>query len=86
MSADRIDVRIEELVLHGFAHEDRHAIAASLRGELARLLAERGVPAGLVDRGNTAALGALEIQISPGARAGDVGTRAARSVFEGMGR
>jgi hypothetical protein len=35
-------VRIEELVLRGFAREDGHRIAAAIEGELSRLFTESG--------------------------------------------
>ena len=39
-----IEVHIEELVLHGFAPEDRWSIGDALERELRALLAEKGVP------------------------------------------
>ncbi len=39
-----IELYIEELVLHGFAASDRHAVAEAVEQELARLLAEQGLP------------------------------------------
>ncbi len=35
-----IDLRIDELILHGFAARDRHRIAAALEHELSRLIAQ----------------------------------------------
>jgi hypothetical protein len=45
MSPREIEVRIDELVLHGFAPETRWRLAAALQGELHRLISEHGVPA-----------------------------------------
>ena len=39
-----IELRIEELVLHGFASSDRYAIGDALEGKLARLLEKQAVP------------------------------------------
>ena len=39
-----IEVRIEELVLHGFAPGSRWDLAEALESQLRALLAERGVP------------------------------------------
>ncbi len=39
-----IELYIEELVLHGFAASDRHAVADAVKDELRRLLAEQGLP------------------------------------------
>ena len=35
-----IDLRIDELILHGFAAGDRHRIAAALQSELSRLITQ----------------------------------------------
>ena len=35
-----IDLRIDELILHGFAAKDRHRIAASMQSELSRLITQ----------------------------------------------
>jgi len=45
-ASDRIsaELHIEELVLHGFAPEDRLAIGDSLKLEFVRLIGERGAP------------------------------------------
>jgi hypothetical protein len=45
--APRIELEIEELVLHGFAPGDRHRIGDALRAELASLLRERAPGAGV---------------------------------------
>ena len=55
MRYGRVDVRMEELVLHGFSSLDRHAVGAAVERELAaRITAEGGVApvsAGQVDAG-----------------------------------
>jgi hypothetical protein len=40
MTGPRVRIEIDELVLHGFEHADRHEIADALRAELAGALAE----------------------------------------------
>ena len=47
MIPGEIEVRIEELILHGFSPADRLRIGAATEGELSRLLMERGLPKGL---------------------------------------
>jgi hypothetical protein len=81
MNPSRVEVTIDELVLHGFAPGDRYAIAEALQGELARLLSERGVPAawslsGAVERGNGRSFVA-----TPGGNGIDVGMKAAQVVY-----
>ena len=44
----RIELHIEELVLHGFAPADRYRIGDTVQRELTRLLAEQGMPASLI--------------------------------------
>ncbi|MEJ2009120.1 MAG: hypothetical protein P8Z30_13360 [Acidobacteriota bacterium] len=44
-SRRRVEVHIEELVLHGFAPGDRHRIAVAVKQELSRLILAEGVPA-----------------------------------------
>jgi hypothetical protein len=39
-AAPTLDLRIEELVLHGFERIDRHQVASAIEHELARLLRE----------------------------------------------
>jgi hypothetical protein len=41
-----LDVRIDELVLHGFGHADRYAVAEAVERELTRLLREEATPHG----------------------------------------
>jgi hypothetical protein len=41
----RIELHVDELVLHGFPPGDKHRIADALQAELHRLLAGRGLPA-----------------------------------------
>ncbi|HVV86983.1 MAG TPA: hypothetical protein VHE35_28285 [Kofleriaceae bacterium] len=46
----RIELHLDELVLHGVAARDRHRVADAVHAELARLLAEQGLPGGLASR------------------------------------
>jgi hypothetical protein len=59
MRPSRIEVQIEELVLHGFFSLDRHAVGDAVERELAARIAEHGsvapLSAGLVDAGEFAA-------------------------------
>lgn len=48
----RLDLHIGELVLHGVDPGDRERLAADLERELARLVAEHGVPPALAQGGN----------------------------------
>lgn len=83
-----IELRVEELVLHGFAPGDRHGIAEAVQRELARLLGRDGAPEGWrpiegknveVDR-----IDAGTVRHAPDAGARQVGREVARTVWRGL--
>jgi hypothetical protein len=76
-----VEVHVDELVLHGFAPRDRHAIAGALRDELARMIGERGVPHRLAAADGAARLDGGSFRVSPGQRPADVGAAIARAVY-----
>jgi hypothetical protein len=78
-----VTVHIEELVLHGFAPGDRHAIAAGLQSELVRLLAEHGLPRALAAGASRETLAAAPLAIAPESQPNVIGAQVARSVYEG---
>jgi hypothetical protein len=80
--SQNIDLHIEELVLHGFAPEDRYRIGAAVERELARLLAERGVPPGLAAGAEIAGLDGGAFQVAPGARPEAIGAQVAQAVYD----
>ena len=77
----RIDLRIDELVLHGITG-DRARIARAVERELSRRLASSGVPAGA--RG-AARVDGGRFQARPGAPPDAVGADVARAVWTGLG-
>jgi hypothetical protein len=81
-----IDLDIDELVLHGFAPADGEQIGAAIRHELARLVAEQGLPAGL---GTGAAIPRLDggaFQVAAGATTDTIGAQVAHAVYGGLAR
>jgi hypothetical protein len=81
-----VEVHIEELVLHGFAPGDRHAIAEAVQHELARLIGEGQLP---VSHGSPVALAQIDagaFQVRAGSKPASSGTQIARSVFRSMRR
>lgn len=76
-----VELHVDELVLHGFAPRDRHAIGQAVRGELARLIAERGLPPGLAAADGTASMRGGSFRAQPGQRPADVGAAVARAVY-----
>jgi len=84
MNPTRVEVTIDELILHGFAPGDRHAIAEALQGELARLLREQGVPAAFTQGGEVERLDGGSFAVAPSAKGASVGRQVAQAVYGGV--
>ncbi len=83
----RVELRIERLVLDGLATEavSLPAVQRALEAELGRLVAARGVPAGLLAGGAIAAP-SQSATLEPGAVGGAaLGTALGGAVYRGMG-
>lgn len=80
-----VELHVGSLVLEGVRPQDRHRVGAALRRELGRLLAERGVPAGLHAGGSVPALRAPAAELPANASPALVGARLARSVYGALG-
>ena len=80
-----VRLRIEELVLDGFAPGDRYRIGEAVERELARLLAERGVPGALAAGGEAPQLDAGSFELAPTLSAEAIGARVAAAVYGGLG-
>lgn len=82
------DVRVDELVLHGFRPGDRHEIAAVVEEELARLLAGRpAAPRWLGPGSGDRAVPVLDagtFELPPDARPRVVGTRLAQALHRAL--
>lgn len=83
---NRIEVDIDELVLHGFAPSDRHRIKAAVERELGRLLIDQGAPAALTQTGEIATLDGGTVEVAPGSHADALGTQVARALYGGLNR
>jgi hypothetical protein len=81
-----IELHIEELGLHGFAAGDRYRIGEAVQRELARLLAEQGVPPGLARGGEVARLDGGSFLIEAGGKPEAMGARVAQAVHGGLNR
>jgi len=79
-----VELRIEELVLRGFAPRDRHRIGEVIESELARLFSEKGVPPSLARGGVISHLDGGMLDVAPGTSAEELGARAARALYGGM--
>ena len=80
----KVELHIEELVLHGFPPGDRHRIGDAATRELARLFAEGGVPPSLEEGGEIASLSGGSFEARPDLGAERVGVQVARAVYGGL--
>lgn len=79
-------LRIEELVLHGFAPRDRYLIRDAAERELTRLFTERGVPRQMTAKASVARLAAGTINLEAGSKAQTVGAEIAGALYGGRRR
>jgi hypothetical protein len=86
MTPKNIELHIEELVLHGFAPGDRYRIGEAVERELARLLADQGVPQSLERGGEIASVDGGAFDMAQGSRADVVGVEVAKAVYGGLRR
>ena len=88
MKGPNIEIEIEELVLHGFSHRDRYAIADAVERELSHLLAarfaERSIPSSLAHNAVYASIDAGGFQVTPNASTGAIGVQIAQTVNGGL--
>ena len=76
----RVVVHIDRLVLKGFRHEDRHAIAAGLEQELGRVFADREAVSLLMARGDVPRLQVGGVPVEQGSRPQRVGENVAQGI------
>ncbi len=81
MKPQRIEVHIEELVLHGFEHSDRYAIGEAIERELTRLLG-----AGEVRMQSSDRLDAGSVTLTSAAKPQRVGAQVAGKVHRSLSR
>lgn len=79
-----IEIRIDQLVLEGYSPADRLRIGAAVERELARMVREGGLGAGLMAGGGRAAIDAGSFTRAPQATPAAVGADVARSVYAGL--
>jgi len=86
MKPVKLELRVDELVLHGFAPGDRYRISEAVERELDRLFTERGVSPTLNQESETEYLdgGAFELKPNLGAEA--IGVQVAQTVYVRLNR
>jgi hypothetical protein len=80
-----VELRVEELILQGFAPASREQIAAAVERELARLLAERGVPRPLDQGGDIAQVDGGSFTMTRDGRPEAIGAELAQAIYRGLG-
>jgi hypothetical protein len=81
-----IELHIEELVLHGFSHNDRYAIGEAVQRELMRLFAEQGVHGSLSRGFRAERVDGGTFNVKPSVRAEGIGTQIGQAVYGGLGK
>jgi hypothetical protein len=76
----RVILHIDRLVLKGFRHEDRYAVAEALREELGRQLSSPDAVQQLASAGDSWRLNVGEVRVAVGAKPSEVGAFTARGI------
>ncbi len=84
MNRRPVKLRIRELVLSGVDPNDAPRVGTALERELARLLAEQGLPAGLEAAGHRGRLDGGELSTDPNSTPEGTGVQIARAVYKGI--
>jgi hypothetical protein len=71
VTPQRIELHIEELVLHGFSHVDGYAVAEAIERELGTRPAGRGVT--IIEHGSSDRVDAGSVELPQGVTPGGVG-------------
>jgi len=80
----RVEVTVDELVLHGFQPSERYAIGDAFQQELERLFAGAGLGPAFRRDAELPRLDAGRVSLSPRAQPASVGTQVARAVHGAM--
>jgi hypothetical protein len=79
-----VELHIEELVLHGFAHVDRHAITAAVENKLAYLLTQGRLTSRLAAGGEVVQLDGGTFSMTQTASAESIGAHVAQAIYGGI--
>ena len=82
----RVELHIEELILHGFAPGDLHHIAESMQSELSRLLNERGSDWLPPQEVEIPRLDGGAFEIGPQSKPESTGVQVANAIYQSMSR
>jgi hypothetical protein len=79
-----IELNIEELVLHGFSHGDKHRIAQAVQQELTRLFSEGLASHALLQSGEYYRVDGGQFEVQADAKPERIGTQIANAVCGGL--
>jgi hypothetical protein len=86
MKPAKIELHIEELVLHGFARGDRYRIGEMVERELSRLFAEQGIPSTLHASLERTRFDAGAFHVAANSTPETIGSQVAEAVYGGLKR
>lgn len=86
MKPARLELHIEELILHGFAASDRYRIGEAVERELSRLFAEEGVPASVSAGLDHPRLDAGAFHVAADSTPSSIGAQLAQALYGGLKR
>jgi hypothetical protein len=84
MSGQRIEFRIDELILHGFSSGDRHRVGEAVKRELVRLMSGPGASFAPKNTKRIDMIRGGDITLSPATRPESAGTQIAQAVHDGI--
>lgn len=79
-----VEIHIEELLLEGFSHGDRHRIAEAVQGELHRLVSENPSQFAEAEGRNIDQLDAGSFHYAQTMKPETIGQNVARSIHKGL--
>lgn len=85
MTAD-IDIQIDEMILIGFGAIDRERVRTALAAELARLLAEEGLPKALRGKDAIETIDGGAFRLLPGMQPEQIGRQIAGALYRAFER
>lgn len=80
----RVIVHIDQLVLSGFRHEDRHAFVLGLQQELGRVFGDRDAVQQLIAVGDVSRLQVSGVHIEHGLKPEGIGENVAQGIGKDM--
>lgn len=83
LSAQDVEIHIEELVLHGVDVSDRAALGEALQRELQRLVAEQGIPTLLASPERFQRWSPAPLTLDAGMKPDQLGARLAWTLHQG---